>query len=109
MTWGPGEGSLSTGRWVPLALTLGTSGHMPSAESCLHPGPLGAQVASGVQQRRWPRLWQSQKTESEGSLEVREEEDRPGCQEDLPETSKNLLGALRFLLQQLEQSHRNSS
>ena len=65
MNSGPGEVSVSTGWWVPLTLTLGTYDCAQEVQSLAHTcGMLGEQSASGVQQCRWPRLWQPHKAVS---------------------------------------------
>lgn len=92
MTSGPREVSLSTGQWVPLTLTLGTYSCTQEVQTLGHTcGMLEGQSASGVQQHRWPRLWQPQEAVGErGRVREKESGRHSG---GLLETCRNLLGA----------------
>ena len=111
-TSGPGEMCVSTGWWVPVTLALGTYGCAQDVQSLAQGcGVSQKQSASGVQQHRWPRLWQPQEAVSEGPLDEGAEPERrrmAGTRGPLLESSRNLLRGLHFLLLQVEPNQRNT-
>lgn len=111
-TSGPGEMHVSTGWRVPVTLTLGTCGCAQDVQSLAQDrGVSQRQSAPGVQQCRWPRLWQPHEAVSEGPLDKGAEPERrriAGTWGALLETSRNLLGGLHFLLQQVELNQGNT-
>ena len=72
MTSGPGEVRVSTGWWVPVTLALGTYGCAQDVQSLVQDcGVSQRQSALGVQQRRWPRLWQPHEGVAQGQRYLR--------------------------------------